>query len=342
MSFDPDAAAVSDSGIFGLPFTREEAHIILTPVPFDATTSYRRGTARGPQIIQEASMQVDLYDRRLGKIYAQGIYMEEEDASIAALGEKAAHAAEPIIEAGGVENLADSTMATKLLTQVNTASEHVNQFTFDATRKVLATGKIPGLIGGDHATPFGAIRAVAEQYKDIGILHIDAHMDFRDAFEGFTWSHASIMHNVLSRIPAVTKMVQVGIRDFGQRELEFAQSQGKRVDIYFDDQIAQRLLEGEKYSALCKEIIAKLPDNVYISFDIDGLDPSLCPDTGTPVPGGLSFHQTAFLLEALKSSGKHIVGFDLVEVSNNPESTNEINGVVGARMLYKLCGLFSR
>jgi agmatinase len=339
-TFDPDAAAAPGTGIFGLPFTRDESRIVLLPVPFDATTSYARGTANGPAAIFDASMQVDLFDRRFGRVYEKGIYMEEEDGTIAALNQEACESADPIIAAAGAENMDDPQEAKTLLEEVASACETVNNFTYAHTKKVLAEGKVPGLIGGDHSTPFGAIKACAEYAAaggggGMGILHLDAHMDLRDAFEGFGWSHASIMHNVLSRIPQVGALVSVGIRDFGERELTFARQRG--VKVFFGDEIEERLLEGEKFSELCKQIIGALPDKVYVSVDIDALDPWHCPHTGTPVPGGLTFNQATLILEALKKSGKKILGFDLVEVA--PGESGEWDANVGARMLYKLCGI---
>ena len=332
MQFDPDAAGQPGSGIYGLPFTRDQARTVLLPVPFDATTSYGNGTAAGPAAIYDASMQVDLYDRRFGRIYERGIFMEPESQRVATLSSQARKLAEPIIERGGAQD-ADHAAIEK----INAAGEEINRFTFEHTRKVLAEGKIPGLVGGDHSTPFGAIRACAEHAGKVGILHIDAHMDFRDAYEGFVWSHASIMHNVLKRIPQVSKIVQVGIRDFGEGEMDLGIEQGARVTSYFDDQWAEELAGGAAYADLARQAIAHLPEKVYVSFDIDALDPSLCPHTGTPVPGGMSFNQATLLLDALKKSGKQVVGFDLVEVCPGPEDEWDAN--VGARVLYKLCGL---
>ena len=97
----------------------------------------------------------------------------------------------------------------------------MNQFVYRKTQAVLNAGKIAAIVGGDHSVPFGALEAVAEKYPSFGVLHFDAHSDTRDAYEGFQWSHASIMRNVLDRIPAVTKLVQVGIRDVCEQEIEY-------------------------------------------------------------------------------------------------------------------------
>jgi agmatinase len=337
MAFDPDAAAAPGTGVFGLPFGEADSRVVLLPVPFDATTSYRRGTANGPEAIRAASMQVDLFDRRFGRVYERGIYMKDDPEVIRKLSESAGELARPLIEGGGTTG--DEKGDASILRQVNAACEQVNQFVYEQTRGVLESKKIPGLIGGEHSVPFGAIRACAEEHGAIGILHIDAHMDLREAFEGFAWSHASIMHNVLSRIPEVRRLVQVGIRDFGERELEFARAEGDRVVVHFDDEWTESLGDGMRLADLCKAAVGALPDKVYVSFDIDALDPSLCPHTGTPVPGGLPFNHATILLETLKLSGKQVVGFDLVEVAPGAASEPEWDANVGARVLYKLCGL---
>lgn len=348
-TFDPDAAAQPGTGIFGLPFTREQAGVVLVPVPFDATTSYGGGASAGPAAILAASAQVDLHDQQFGPTYQRGLYMEDEPNSIKELSHRCRALAEPIIARGGASEHPDSDEA-HALAKINAAGEEVNRFTYNRFTAILAEGRTPGLVGGDHSTPFGAIRACAEHAAKLdpaggglGILHIDAHMDLRDAFEGFAWSHASIMFNVLKHIPQVRKLVQVGLRDVGKGEMDVAAAESGRVFPHFDLAWARFLLDGHKYSDLCRQAIEPLPRHVYVSFDIDGLDPSMCPHTGTPVPGGLSFPQVCLLLEALAASGRTVVGFDLVEVTPG-HSAGEAGGEpewdanVGARVLYKLCG----
>jgi agmatinase len=344
--FDPDAAAQPGTGIFGLPFGREQARLVLVPVPFEATTSYGAGTASGPAAILGASAQVDLFDMQFGNTYEQGIFMLEEDRQVYERGAAAKELAAPLIEQGGAGESDHEAVA-----KINAAGEIVNAHTYKQFAAILAEGKTPGLVGGDHSTPFGAIRACAEHVaslsggrEGLGILHIDAHMDLRDAFEGFTWSHASIMFNVLERIPQVSRLVQVGIRDFGKGELDYARAQGgkagPRVVTHFDFDWSRRLDAGDRFAELCRQTVEELPRHVYISFDIDGLDPALCPHTGTPVPGGLSFSRACVLLETLARSGRTVVGFDLVEVAPGPNPDEpEWDANVGARMLYKLCGV---
>jgi agmatinase len=189
---------------------------------------------------------------------------------------------------------------------------------------------------GDHAVPFGAIAAHAARHPAMGILHVDAHADLRHAYGGFTWSHASIMDNVVRRIPEVP-LVQVGVRDFCEEELDAIRAAGPRIRTFFDRELRTERLRGTSFATQVDRIVACLPEEVYVSFDIDGLDPKLCPHTGTPVPGGLDFAQACYLLAAVVASARRIVGFDLVEVAPGPDG-DEWDGNVGARLLYKLIG----
>jgi agmatinase len=198
----------------------------------------------------------------------------------------------------------------------------------------LDKGKTVGLLGGDHSTPLGFLRALAKRHESFGILHIDAHMDLRIAFEGFTYSHASIMYNAL-QLPNISTLVQVGIRDFCEEELSVVKANQGRVVVHTDAEIQRASFEGETWKKRCDAILSALPEKVYISFDIDGLDPTLCPNTGTPVPGGLGFQQATYLLSRLKDT-KQVIGFDLVEVAPGDD---DWNGNVGARLLYHLCGV---
>ncbi|MEZ6234969.1 MAG: agmatinase [Phycisphaerales bacterium] len=340
MQFDPDAAARPDSGLFGLSCTRDDARVIVLPVPYEATTSYRTGTAKGPDAVLEASHQVDLYDRLFGRVYEKGIHMPEAPAWIRTLSDQTRRIALPLIEKGGAEG-GDAAAVQA----VDAAGRRIEEHVRSETAAILREGKVPALLGGEHSISFGAIAACAAAHGPIGVLQIDAHMDLRERFEGFETSHASIMHRVITGLPQVTRLVQVGIRDFGEGEWAFAREHGAdggdgRVRVLFDDDIAERTLAGGSFKDLCNEAVGALPDRVYVSFDIDGLDPALCPHTGTPVPGGLSFQQASAVLAALKASGKQVVGFDLVEVAPGPRADEpEWDANVGARVLYRLCGV---
>jgi agmatinase len=332
--FDPSAAALPGSGAYGLPTTEDEARFVLLPVPFDATTSYRRGTADGPAAILEASRQVDLLDREVGEPYVAGIHMRELPAAVLAWNEEARAAADPVIEAAGV--IDDAPDLVRSLARVNEISAKVNAWVHAEAKALLDAGKTPIVVGGDHSTPFGAIKAYAAQYPGLGVLHVDAHADLRDAYEGFAFSHASIMHNVIERIPGVAKLVQVGVRDFGPGEAEFQARRADRITCFFDADLAGDKLGGTPFATLAARIAEALPPVVYVSFDIDGLDPTLCPHTGTPVPGGLSWHEAHVLLRAV-AERRRIVGFDVNEVAPGPEG-EEWDANVGARLIYKLIG----
>ena len=332
--FDPAAAAVHD-GLFGLPHTAEQAAVVIVPVPWEPTTSYRRGTAKGPAAILEASKQVDLYDLDTGKPYEAGIAMLPEDPDIVRWNVEACAAAEPVIAAGG--NITGQPHLQEALLRVNEASHRLNERVRAIVKRELDRGKLVGLVGGDHSVPLGAMRALAERYPHYGVLHIDAHADLRDAYEGFTFSHASIMRNVYAQIPAVQRIVQVGIRDLSEAEHDVIRKSHGRITTYFDRDLAARAFAGEPFARTAAAIAESLPEHVYISFDIDGLDPSLCPHTGTPVPGGLSFREVVALIQEVANSGRHIIGFDLNEVAPGPEG-DEWDANVGARVLYKLIG----
>jgi agmatinase len=331
MPFDPNAAAAPNSGVFGLPFSPDDARVVLLPVPFEATTSYGGGTSDGPAAILEASRQVDLFDLETGKPYEAGIAMLEENAEVRAWSDQGKALALPIVESGGTQS------DPKVLATVNELSEKMNEFVYQTTRSWLAKRKIVGVIGGDHSTPYGAIRAYAEKFPGMGVLHLDAHADLRVAYEGFTWSHASIMYNVLDRLPGVAKLVQVGIRDFGEAEFELIRNSNGRIHTFFDARLAHARLDGMPWREQVDAIVQELPQHVYLSWDIDGLDPVLCPSTGTPVPGGLSFHQAVALLDGVVRAGKTIIGFDLNEVAPGPDG-DEWDGNVAARLLYKMIG----
>ncbi len=336
MSFDPNAAAGADAGIFGLPFTEQESQLILLPIPWEATTSYGGGTVDGPRSILHASKQVDLFDVELGKVYEAGFFMLPEEKKIRQWNKEGREKAARIIAKGG--DIKGDKKLEAALQDVNALSGKLNEYVYATVKKYLDAGKRVGMVGGDHSTPFGGVLALLEKHPSLGILHIDAHADMRRAFEGFEHSHASIFYNLLTKLPLKIS-VHVGLRDLCEEEYDFMQTEKKRVAVFFDHDLRERKYRGETWQKICREIVGALPKEVYVSFDIDGLDPSLCPHTGTPVPGGLSFGEADFLLKTLVESGKTIVGFDLNEVSPGPD---EWDGNVGARILYKLCGWMVR
>ncbi|MDX1583311.1 MAG: arginase family protein, partial [Thermoanaerobaculia bacterium] len=330
--FDPDAAAGEDSGLYGLPFSVDESYVVVVPVPFEATTSYGGGASGGPAAVLKASRQVDLFDQETGKPYEYGIAMAEVPKKILRWNRVASNLARPIIDAGGVVT---SRRLRRDLERVNGFGRRLNGWVHDETRSLLERRKMPVILGGDHSVPFGAIKAYAEAYPGIGILHLDAHADLRDAYEGFEWSHASIFHNVYNLLPSVSKIVQVGVRDLGRAEKEMIDGSNGKIVTFYDSELAGKKFSGVPFEEIADDIVRELPQTVYLSWDIDGLDPTLCPGTGTPVPGGLSWHEAIALLRALVRARRRIVGLDLCEVA---EGTTEWDANVGARLLYKMIG----
>jgi agmatinase len=330
-NFDPNSPGDPNANIFGLPFSPDEADIVLIPVPWEVTVSYGAGTAAGPEALFDASFQVDLFDPEYPDFWKKGIALDAIPEKLKKTSNTFRKKAEKHIDhftSGKKTGKSEG----KNLDAINNECIKMTGWVYDRTKHWVEKNKIPGLIGGDHSTPLGIIKALSEKYPWLGILQIDAHADLRIAFEGFKYSHASIMYNVLMETN-IKKLVQIGIRDYCLEEVEVMRKEKKRVTTFFDRDIKHRMYKGESWGKICQNIIAELPKNIYISFDIDGLDPKLCPDTGTPVPGGFEFEEIGFLLEQIIKAGKKIVGFDLNEVA---PGKSEWNANVGARMLFRL------
>jgi Arginase/agmatinase/formimionoglutamate hydrolase, arginase family len=330
--FNPNDIGIANGNYFGLPYSLEESQLLLYSVPWDVTTSYGGGASHGPQAMLSTSLQVDLFDFDVPDAWSAAIGTIPLDDDLYTTSSKNRDIAEAMIsylEQGGDP---EGRKFLQHLKTVNEACQEMVDKVAMETGEWLDKGKIIGLVGGDHSTPLGLLRALAEHHESFGILHIDAHADLREAYEGFTYSHASIMFNAL-KLQQVQKLVQVGIRDLCQDEFDLAQADS-RVVMFNDYDLKAEAFNGKLWHQQCEVIVAQLPQKVYISFDIDGLQPELCPNTGTPVVGGLSFNQAHYLLRMVVKSGKQIIGFDLNEVS---PADNDWDANVGARVLYKLC-----
>ena len=327
--FNPNEVGINNGNIFGFPYTKEESRIIIIPVLSDITCSYSKGTAEAPVKILEASTQLDFYSPFLEQAWENKVYMlpidNRELIDNRAIGEQATmliekqEKGEPFSEEDKV-----------LLAKINGHCKALNLKVEQQVLSVLHQNKTPIVLGGDHNSPLGLINALTRKYNDFAILQIDAHADLRKAYEGFEYSHASIMFNALKN-QQVTKLVQVGIRDICPAEVDLINNSKGRITTFFDWDLKIAQHEGKTWQQQCEEIIDELPEHVYISFDIDGLDPKLCPNTGTPVPGGFEFSEATYLLTKLVESGRTIIAADLNEVGNDEWDAN-----VGARMLYVL------
>lgn len=333
LPFDPDAPAAVGT-LFGLPYTVDNARVVALPVPWDVTVSYKSGASKGPKAILDASCQVDLFDESIVNAWKTGIAMDEFPKRFEKINSSMRRKVEIYLDAF-VAGKGDTKAMIAIKDDVNLVCDELRKHVKAKSLSFLKKDKIVALIGGDHSTPLGLMEAVSERYKSFGILHIDAHCDLRNAYEGFTYSHASIMFNAL-KIKNLERLVQVGIRDFSEGEKKIIDDSKGRVRLFSDKAMKAKIYNGSTWHEITKNIIEQLPQNIYISFDIDGLDPKLCPHTGTPVPGGLEFHQAIYLIEQVVESGRKIVSFDINEVAPGDD---EWDANVGARLLYKIANL---
>lgn len=334
-NFNPNDVGVANGNMFGLPVTKKNADLIIIPVCSDITASFGKGTAKAPKAILKASLQVDLYDNNLKNAWENKIFMLPISKREIKQHQKIEKLASQLIN-----KLADgeafSEHDNERLASINAYCREMNQHVKTTALEHLNNGKTVAVLGGDHNSPLGLIEALAEKHTNFGVLQIDAHADLRIAYEGFEFSHASIAHNALKQ-KQVTKLVQVGIRDICQQEIDYIKNSKGKISTFFDWEIKKQQFEGKTWAAICDEIIAELPQKVYITYDIDALDPKLCPNTGTPVPGGFEYEQINYLINQLVESKKQIIGFDLNEVGNNDWDAN-----VGARILFKLCNALKK
>ncbi len=330
-TFNPSGVGLDNGNLYGLPCDYDTANMIIFGIPWEATVSYHTGTAQGPRRVLEASPQLDLYDRDNPDGWRQGIFMPPLPEHLYELNQAVRESANRVIQATeeGIA-IASQPLLQADLDWVNHGCEQMTGWLYAQATTALNQGKRVGIIGGDHSVPLGYLQALAERYTDFGVLHIDAHADLRQAYQGFRYSHASIMYNLLG-LPQISKLVQVGIRDLCHDEVALIEQSKGRIITHYDTVLKENTYGGIAWMQQCEAIVAALPQQVYISFDVDGLDPKLCPHTGTPVPGGLELEEVFCLLRQVVRSGRQIIGFDLSEVGDG-----EWDGNVGARAVYKL------
>lgn len=314
--FDPNNSGAEYAGLFALPFTVAEAAAVIVPAPWDATSSQERVASGAPDAVFAASKFVELYDPVYGAIYEAGIAIDTTNRDIEANNQSAI-----ALQANSVVDTA----------QLETICKHVNGILYGQVAAHLHAGKRVGVLGGDHSVSYGSIKAHLERYPELGVLQIDAHCDLRSGLDGVRFSHASIMYNVIEDLRPAS-LVQVGVRGLCDFEADYAR-RTPGIKTFFDAELRSSRADGENWSTLCERIVNCLPDDVYISFDIDGLEPAACPRTGTPVPGGLAYNDALQLFYHLVNSGRTVVGFDLVEVGSDA-----FDAGIGAHLLYQLCG----
>lgn len=265
------------------PFGSEPlSQIVILPIPFDKTSTYMRGSDKGPDALIEASRNMELYDIETdSEVYRKGIF-------------------------------------TDRAIQAET-SEAMIRDTYERAKEWLQKNKFLVALGGEHTVAYATIKAHAERYESLTVLQLDAHADLQPAYEGNRWSHASVMARV-KEIPQVSKVVSVGIRSMSREELPFLD----RSHTFFAHELQGPWID---------RVLQKLAGPIYLTLDLDVLDSSLMPSTGTPEPGGLSWNQTTQLLKRVMQE-KDVVGFDIVELCPNP--WNWAPDYLAAKLLYKL------
>jgi agmatinase len=278
-----------------LPFGGERgdpvsAFCVLLPVPYERTTTYRQGTAKGPAALLEASAQVELFDEETR--------IEPLERGVATL-----------------ESVSSGAMP-----------DHLAERLEPMAGKWLDEGKLVGCLGGEHSISLGPIRAAAKRHPGLGILQIDAHPDLRDSYEGTKYGHGCVMRRALDD-ESIASLVQVGLRAISDEDDE-AMKADARIHPHFAFELARRPVD-----EWVADVVAALPDKVYLSFDLDGLDPSIIPGTGTPEPGGLGWWDALALLRAVFTQ-REVVAFDVVELL--PEPPSHVSDFAAARLVFKI------
>ncbi|MBI2967619.1 MAG: agmatinase family protein [Bacteroidetes bacterium] len=330
--FNPDSPAASGSNVFGLPCTTSGAKTILLPVPWDVSVSFRDGTSMAPQKILAASKQIDLFHPDIPGVWNMSVAMATFPFRWEQMNKTLRTASKRWIDFISDHDPGKPLppKQKKIIDALNRSCEELTEWVKKESVANLQQNKFIGIIGGDHSCPLGLIEALSEKYSSFGILHIDAHCDLRDSYEEFRFSHASIMHNAL-KCSSVKKLVQAGIRDYCSAEETRIKDSDGRIIMFHNDRSREKMYGGGTWKSIVSKIISYLPSHVYISFDVDGLEPALCPNTGTPVPGGLTFDEAVYLIKTVVKCNKKIIGFDLCETGNA-----EWDAIVASRILFHL------
>ena len=260
----------------------ETAKIVLIPVPYDGTSTWQKGADKGPDAFLEASENMELYDIETNsEVYKEGIYL-----------------ADAIIENSTPEAMVNSVHQT--------------------TKKYIQKNKFVTLFGGEHSISIGSIRAFNECFQNLSVLHIDAHADLRESYEGSTCNHACAVFEANEH----TNLVQVGIRSMDVSETRVM----NRDKVFFAHEMVNN-------GYWMDDVIELLTENVFITFDLDAFDPSILPSTGTPEPGGLFWYETLEFLRKVFLE-RNVVGFDIVELCPNKEEKS--SDFLAAKLYYKM------
>ncbi|MBQ2365284.1 MAG: arginase family protein [Alistipes sp.] len=336
--FNPNGVIPDNGNYFGFPVEPNDAALVLLSAPWDATTSMRVGSSYAPDAIIEASRRIDLYDPVSPDSWRKGVATAPIDYTIQDLSLNLHSDAERVMKLHDELGMSvlENIIYTRSLRRVNEGMAEMNKNIYAQSAEWVNKGKIVGLVGGDQSTSYGLVKAIGQKYGEFGMLHIDSKVNLRDKFCGFDFSYASIMHDLLRDVEQIKSLVSVGVREFSPIEWQRAQ-ENERVKLFTGQQIWSSHFEGVNWSTICNQIIAELPEKVYIALDIDGLTMDCSPHTGTIISGGLRFPEVVYLLDKLVNSGRQIVGFDLSGVV--PCHNDKVDALVAARLLFKMCGI---
>ncbi|MGA0242346.1 MAG: arginase family protein [Candidatus Marinamargulisbacteria bacterium] len=307
---------------------------VVYSVPWDVTTTFGVGTASAPLAIQAVYHQLD--DSHPFQSAAPVIEFCSVNPTILQFQDIWAPVSRPIIAA---LNRGDTLTPDQDLQRqgINQASIQLQETVFLDTLLRIRRAEPLLLCGGEHGVGVGYVQALSSVYPSISVLHIDAHLDARPNYFGYTHSHASVMTHYADT-PSVKHITSVGIRDYDPSEPLFMHEHSVGSDIFYDYEMHHQLFSGDSWASIVHDILDTLKHPVFISLDVDGLMPSLCPNTGTPVPGGLNYNQLVYLFEQL-SRQKSVIGAELVEV-NSPSGT-VYDATVGARLIQLMAGILS-
>ena len=276
----------------------ESSRVVLMPVPYDSTTSYRSGAREGPKAIIEASYNLEDYDPEL-------------EVDVAQVGIHTAPQLEPHMEGP--------------------------RYMIDRVRESIANfvrgGKLVGLLGGEHSLSIGGVEATLREHPNLSVLYLDAHADMRDEYMGTRWGHASVAR----RISELCPLVHVGSRSFTQEEKDHIRNVGIPTFGWPPSSQGNGTLRDSSLdhpgSLGLSHVVALLSEDVYVSIDLDVLDPSVMSAVGTPEPGGMDWYQITAMLRAV-SQERRIVGFDVMELS--PREGPPACAYLAAKLVYKL------
>ena len=287
---DFDYGRKSDEQIY------DDSRVVIVGVPYDGTATYKSGGKYGPEAVLSASVNLETFDEVYGNIY------------------------DVVISTVGIINLED----------INSVPEMVAERVYDVCKKFIADDKFVVAIGGEHSITLGVVKAYKEEFDNISVLQLDAHLDLFDTYGGSKYNHACVMRRI--RDDCGCMVTHVGTRVVSEGEYNYIKQSSIDTNIF---------RAGDIYNSNSwfDRAIDSLMENVYITIDVDVFNPALMPATGTPVPGGLDWYVVLDFLRNVFIK-KNVVGLDVTELKPNPG--NEAPNFLVADLIYKNIGFYKK